>query len=403
MLNQMFVVLVLLALIAIGDVVSRLSRARVPSLLVSMLLFLLAIWTGLLDTEAVETSALVTFGTIFTAILLVHLGTMIPFDQLRKQWRFVLIALGGMLAGVLAVLGIVTPIFGYESAVVGAGPLSGGFIATLITTTRLEELGRDELIAIPVLVLGVQQLVGMPLASFFLRRYAARFVRTLRTVQPNAEESGAATGGGGKAATSQTEVATTAQTKRQTRLPAVLEEPSALLALLAVAALAATWISGFTQISATLWALLIGIALCYMRILPGYVLEKAGSFNIVLIAVTLVIIASLSDITPQLLVESIAPVAVILGVGAAGIFAGGYLMSRLLRVDVSKGIPVALTAMFGFPGDYLISQEVATSLTDNDDERETVLEEIFPPLLIGGFTSVTVASVVIASILVTTL
>ncbi|MES5812962.1 hypothetical protein ABKP99_13975 [Mammaliicoccus sciuri] len=39
------------------------------------------------------------------------------------------------------------------------------------------------------------------------------------------------------------------------------------------------------------------------------------------------------------------------------------------------------------------------SVTDNEEDREDVFNELLSPMIIGGFTTVTVASVILTSIL----
>ena len=66
-------------------------------------------------------------------------------------------------------------------------------------------------------------------------------------------------------------------------------------------------------------------------------------------------------------------------------------------------MPVALTALFGFPADYLLCQEVARSMGRTPAETKAIMDDIYTPMLIGGFTTVTLSSVVVASILVSTI
>ena len=86
-----------------------------------------------------------------------------------------------------------------------------------------------------------------------------------------------------------------------------------------------------------------------------------------------------------------------------GALIGGFLGSKLFKWDPLKGLPVALTALFGFPGDYIICEEVSRSVGRDEKERQAILDEILTPMLVGGFTTVTTASVLIASILIKTL
>lgn len=79
--------------------------------------------------------------------------------------------------------------------------------------------------------------------------------------------------------------------------------------------------------------------------------------------------------------------------------AGGWIASQIFGWDPLKGMLVALTALFGFPADYLLCQEVSRSVGRNQCEQKALFGELITPMLVGGFTTVTTASIVVASIL----
>jgi len=54
----------------------------------------------------------------------------------------------------------------------------------------------------------------------------------------------------------------------------------------------------------------------------------------------------------------------------------------------------------GFPGTFIVSNEVATQLAESEEEREFILGEIMPKMLIAGFVTVTITSVFLAGFLV---
>ena len=103
------------------------------------------------------------------------------------------------------------------------------------------------------------------------------------------------------------------------------------------------------------------------------------------------------------LLDSIGPVLMILFLGTLGLLAGGMLAARLTGWDPKKAMPVSLTALIGFPADYIICEEIAHSLGEDTQQRDAIMDEILAPMLVGGFTSVSLASVMIASTLVGTL
>lgn len=58
----------------------------------------------------------------------------------------------------------------------------------------------------------------------------------------------------------------------------------------------------------------------------------------------------------------------------------------------------ALTSLFGFPADYIMTNEVANNVAQNEEEKNYLLNNMMPKMLVGGFATVSVASVIIASI-----
>ena len=61
---------------------------------------------------------------------------------------------------------------------------------------------------------------------------------------------------------------------------------------------------------------------------------------------------------------------------------------------------ISVSCLFGFPGTYIISQEVADALSDTDEKKEYILKRILPKMLVAGFTTVTIASVILAGLII---
>ncbi len=55
-------------------------------------------------------------------------------------------------------------------------------------------------------------------------------------------------------------------------------------------------------------------------------------------------------------------------------------------------------ALFGFPTDYIVTHEAACNLAKNEAEKNDILDNTLPKMLVGGFATVSVASITIASI-----
>lgn len=379
---------IVLGFIAIGELVSIWSKARVPSLLVAMLGIFIFAKIGIVPDSVVDDSMLVQVYTILVAPLLFHMGTLIPLRVMLKQWRSVIIAVSGMLVAVLLIFFIIAPIFGFETFVAGSGPLAGGIVATSLTTEGLTAHGAaSAIIVLPALVLMLQSLPSMPLTNFLLRRYATKLrdsgeLHELAAAHHEDEE---------EAATK----------KKLVTLPQFLVDNQLfMLFLILIGGSIATLLAVPTHIPSSIIALLLGIGATAIGLSPDKAMERSNSFGIAMSGVIAIVMAPLVAASVQDVINAFLPTISILVVGGAGIVIGGFIATKLLRWKAPLGMSVALTAMYGFPADYLLTNEVARSIARDADEKEALLNVMLPPMLVGGFTSVSAGSVVIASVLV---
>ncbi|MYM19096.1 hypothetical protein GSY69_03685 [Brevibacterium sp. 5221] len=379
---------IVLAFVALGELVSIWSKARVPSLLVAMLGVFIVAKAGIIPDSVVNDSTLLQAYTILSAPLLFHMGSIIPLNTLLKQWRSVLISVAGMAVAVGLLFAVVGPLFDFQTVIAGAGPLAGGIVATGLTTEGLTKAGvASTIVVLPALVLMLQSVPAMPMTNFLLRRFAI-----------GVRDSGELTR---LAAENQAAQEHQAKRKKLVNLPQdLVDNQLFVLFLVLVGGSLATFLGGITHIPSSIVALILGIVSTYFGFTPERTLEKANSFGLAMAAVIAVVMAPLLKATLADVIAAILPVLAILVVGGIGIMLGGFLATKLLKWRSALGMSVALTAMYGFPADYLLTNEVARSTGRDDEERKALLDVMLPPMLVGGFTSVSAGSVVIASILV---
>ncbi|WP_421381764.1 hypothetical protein ACOJQI_20970 [Bacillus salacetis] len=400
MLNEPVVAtMIILALIAVGEVISIKTRARVPMLLVVLLGYLVLMWVGVIPKDLVANSTFATVGAVLIAPMIVHMGTLIPMKIIRQQYKSVVIALMGIIIAAGTVLLVVSPIFGYKTAAAGTGPLTGGIIAFVVTSEKLQALGLTALITIPVLVLSLQSLIGLPLTTFFLRRYAEKVKAQMGSKLYVAAASEAVVQQG---SVDKSEEVVEKSVKKNW-IPDRYATSSVLLFQLFVGGSIAVVAGSYTGIHYSIWALVIGLAGTLSGFYRDKMMERANSFGVGMVGIIFVIIPSMNQVTFSLFLQNLPAVFTILLIGAGGIILGGFLGAKLLKWDVNKGIPVALTAMYGFPGDYLVCEEVSRSVGETKEEQEYIFNEILSPMLVGGFTTVTIASIFVASVLMGTL
>lgn len=382
---------IVLAFIALGELVSIWSKARVPSLLVAMLGIFIFAKIGVVPETVIDDSLLLQAYSFLVAPLLFHMGSLIPLRVMLKQWRSVIIAVSGMLVAVLLILAVVAPLFGFETFVAGSGPLAGGIVATSLTTEGLTAHGAaSSIIVLPALVLMLQSLPSMPLTNYFLRRYAKKLrdsgeLQELARAHSEEEEEAA-------------------KKKKLVNLPDFLVDNQLfMLFLILVGGSAATLLAVPTHIPSSILALVLGILATAVGLSPDKAMERSNSFGIAMAGVIAIVMAPLVTASVQDVINAFVPTITILIVGGTGIVLGGFVATKLLRWKSGLGVSVALTAMYGFPADYLLTNEVARSIARDDDEKEALLNVMLPPMLVGGFTSVSAGSVVIASVLVSML
>jgi hypothetical protein len=76
-----------------------------------------------------------------------------------------------------------------------------------------------------------------------------------------------------------------------------------------------------------------------------------------------------------------------------------WLVGKLIGVSAGMAIAIGSTCLYGFPGNYIIVQEVAESMSSNDEEKKAILDHILPPMIVGGYATVTIGSVIFAGII----
>lgn len=386
--TAIFAATIILAFIALGELISLWSKARIPALLVAMLGTFIAVQLKIIPNTIIDDSFFPQIYAILVAPLLFHMGSLIPLKTMLAQWRSVVISIAGMIVAVGVIAVVVGPIFGFQYVVAGAGPLAGGIVSTGLTTDGLKAANVDSaIVVLPALVLMLQSLPSMPLTNLLLRKFAIKLRDSgdLEELARKHKEVEKKNGNGKKLIT----------------LPDMLVDNELfVLFLILVGGSLATLLAMPTHIPSSIIALVLGVASTAIGLTPERSMEKSSSFGIAMASVVAIVMAplvaaSLSDVLAALL-----PVAVILAVGAVGIMIGGAIATKLLKWKTTLGMSVALTAMYGFPADYLLTNEVVRSVGRTDEEREALSEAMLPPMLVGGFTSVSAGSVVIASVLV---
>ena len=389
-------VFIILLIFGLGDMVATKTRAIVSMLFFSSVLFLAGFWTKVLPNTMFDDSTLLLVSGVLVSMLLVHMGTTIKLRDFADQWKTVLIAGIACIAislGIYFIGGLIVADKNY--VVVGAPILSGGVVATITMQTAVE--GHSvELGVFAALVMVVQGFVGYPVCSLCLKSEAKR-VRSL--VESGQELKGV------------TAKIVTDAAPRKRLIPYIPDKyngPNIMMAKVAFFAFLATitanaingWIASTFEtafsISALIFALIYGIIAKELGFIEENPMKRAGADGFMLVVVTLSIFTNLAQSTPDMVAGMLWPLLVVVVTGSVTFLIISTLVGKIFGVSWQMSCAIGSTCLFGFPGTYIVTNEVVNATAANDEEKQLMLDHMMPKMLIAGMVSVSITSVLIA-------
>ena len=386
--GYMFLFLFLTVLFfAIGDFLGVFTKAKLSSVFVAMFLFLVGFMTKMIPADMIQKAGLSQSAAWSAPLLIFHMGTMINIKELIDEWRTVVMAIISMIVGIIAVFAVI-PLVGKEAAVVSIPIINGGIIATQIMTGAAMEKGFQTVAALGTLVYAIQKFVGTPPASYFGMREGRKVLEQFRAgkIQASTDEK--------KAAVKETKV--TFAKKNEKYFTSFI-----CMAIAAAAAFISRLIQEKTWLNASITALLLGTILSYSGAVPNAILDKAKVSGFLSFAVFASLIPSLAKISFGDLTTLGFQLLLIFAAFVVGTYILIYLLPTWKIVgsrDLAMGI--AMAQLLGFPATYLIANEIATALTDDEEEKNAILKRIIPAYVVAGLASVTTISIIIAGIFV---
>lgn len=370
----------------IGDLLGVLTKAKLSSVFVAMFLFLICFMFKIIPANMIEKAGLSQSASWGAPLLIFHMGTMINIKELIDEWRTVVMAIISMLVGIIAVFAVV-PIVGKSAAVVSIPIINGGIIATQIMTTGAMEKGLTTVAALGTLVYAIQKFVGTPPASYFGMREGKKILEEYRAgkMQVTVDEK-----------TEKVISKVTFAKKYEKYFTSFV-----CIAITAGGALISRIVQDRIGLNASITALLLGTTLSYLGIVPNAILDKAKVSGFLSFAVFASLIPSLAKISFNDLKTLSFQLVIIFLAFVIGTFLFVYLLPTWKIVgsrDLAMGISMA--QLLGFPATYLIAHEIATALTDDEEEKNVILKRIIPAYVVAGLASVTTVSIVIAGVFV---
>ena len=375
-------------LFAIGDILGVATKAKLSSVFIALMGFLILFMTGVIPSDLIAKAQLDKVATLASPILVFHMGSMVNVKQLIEEWKTVLMAFIGMVITCIAVF-LVMPIVGKEVAIVSIPVLNGGIVATNIMVNGALEKGFVTAAAFGTVAYAIQKFVGTPPASYFGMREGRKVLEQFRAgkIQAAAEDNK-------KAPVKEARI--TFAKKNEKYFTSFT-----CMAIAAGAAFISRMVQEKTGLNASITALLLGTVLSYSGAVPNAILDKAKVSGFLSFAVFASLIPSLAKISFGDLTTLGFQLLIIFAAFVVGTYILIYLLPTWKIVgsrDLAMGI--AMAQLLGFPATYLIANEIATALTDDEEEKNAILKRIIPAYVVAGLASVTTISIIIAGIFV---
>ncbi|BBN99581.1 hypothetical protein [Sporolactobacillus terrae] len=382
--------LAVMVFMLIGEWVSTASKAYIPSVFVSAVLFIIGFWTFIPKDVVVQASYSSQFVQICIALLLVHLGTLMNLKQLIAQWKAVAIALLGVCGTILITLTVGSMIFDWHTVIAAVPPLTGGLVAALLMTDGLKSAGITALVALPVSMFITHSLIGYPVTSAMLKKESQRLLKKFRggsvKLDPNRQRM--------------MQGASDAPAKRIFGLPDDYQTSAFILVRVAVVAVISLYVAQLMHgvINSFVICLIFGVIAHQFGFLEDNALNRAGVFSWLIYGLLAYVFSQLNLTTPAMLGQIIIQIVVLILLGILGMYLASLILAKPFGMSRPMAFACSLTALFGFPADYILTTEVCKNNAKTADEEEYLLENILPKMLVGGFATVSIASVIIASI-----
>ena len=382
----------------IGEAVSNVTKAWVPSVFVTAAILLIGYWTVIPPT-LVSDSKLIPFGsTIGIYLLITHMGTIISVKQLAEQWKTIVDCLAG-LAGMCGACLVICPmLMPREFVISGLPPLTGGIIAAVTMQTAAAEKGLAEAALFAIAMYCVQGFAGYPLTAACLQLEGKKLLKKFR-----AGEAVSADASEIDKANALEAGAVVEKKKLIPPLPEKWNGPVMIFLKMGIVAWLATQLGsivfpGIGKISGAVWALVLGVICTTLGFLDTNSLNKANSYGIIMFALMMYVFDGLKDSTPAMLGSVIGPMVILIVVGVAGMAICEFIVAKLLKLSFTLAFANGLTALYGFPPNAIITENTCKALGETKEEFDYLMAEMYPSMIVGGFTTVTITSVIIAGI-----
>lgn len=384
-----------LVIILLGEVLSKFTKGWVPSVFISAVLILIAFWTFLPKTLVADSKLLPLGSSVAIFLLITHMGTLFSLERLLQQWKTVVICIAG-LAGLVGLCWFVGPLFMDRTLVIaGIPPLAGGIVATTMMQKAALDAGLAAAAVFAIVMYCVQGFAGYPLTAVCLKLEARRQLAAFRAgkVEDKGEDARKVMADA---------LAMPGNESKQGVLatPKAWNTPYFVLLKVSLVAWLAFVLGVLTPVNGAIWALVCGVVFCRLGFLEPNVLSRTGSKDFLFLALIMFVYSGLGDSNPEMMAKLICPMVLLIIIGVVGMAVVAAIVGRFLKISPYLGFATCLTALYGFPFDAIMTERICQEEGTDKAEVDFLMSRLFPPMIVGGFVTVTITSVILAGFFV---
>lgn len=375
----------LTVIFVISEMCSRKTKGYVSFLVFASIFFAAGFWSGILPQDLVSITGIsgILSGLVMPLIV-TNLGTTININRMLQEWKTVVISLLGLIGIAALCCTVGALLFGRVYAYSAVGPIAGGLVAAVLVQEAANGAGAAEIAAFAMVLIAVQNMIGMPIATLCIKRDI-------------------------KSKISGGTLASVAEKKTAFQIPEVKLFPDLSqradtnqmnFCKLALVAALGTLISTVTPVPYAVADLILGCVLRNLNFLPESPLGRAGGYGFFMLCMMTMAPTSFAGLSPNQFLEMVVPILGLMVLGILGIAIFSILSGKVLKYSPAISLAIGVTALLGYPNTQLITEEAVNSMDCSGEEKRLALEYALPKMVVGGFVTVTIASVVLTSVIV---
>lgn len=386
--------IMVVCIVFVAEFISAKFNGKVPALFLMTVMTLIGYWT-ILPKDIVAVSGLGAVKNIMMMIILIHMGTLLEIEQLKKEWKTVVTAIAAVAGVAIIFFGLGGPLLGEKlMAITAIAPLAGGGMAGILTSQALTNAGYIELAVWPILLITLQGFIGMPIVAFLLRGEARDIALKIRS--------------GGFKKDEETDETSITEIKAIDKIPEKYKTPSFyFLALAIIGTLNLFVYTNFIKnipfisllLDKSITALLIGMILGNLGILDKGVMGKTESNGILDISFYAYIMTFLTGASLATIKSLIVPLLIAFIMASLAIAVFSLLVGKRVGYSSRMSVAVGFNCFLGFPFNYMLTKEAAKAVAGTSEEEKLIFDTLLPTMLISGFVCVTIVSTLMAGAL----